>query len=47
MDLATSVANKRLYVLAKSFRCNTYNKRGGRPSSLPPFAFGICMVATS
>jgi hypothetical protein len=32
MDLATSVANKRLYVLAKSFRCNTYNKRGGRPA---------------
>src|SRR6266478_8162595 len=33
MDLPVSIANKRLNVLAKSFRCNTYKKQGEGPNS--------------
>src|SRR5258707_6924802 len=35
MDLPVSVANKRLTYPAKSFRCNTYKKHGGRVQTRP------------
>src|SRR5260370_24905733 len=38
MDLPASVANKRLTVWAKPFRCNTYKKQGVPPSSQLSFS---------
>src|SRR5260370_36721701 len=35
MDHPASVANKRFTIPAKSFRCNTYKKHGGRVQTRP------------